>query len=82
MEINDPNARQLSSKEIAHLEKLKSLVEQALEDGRFSTYETQRIRALLWADGKVTYEELQTVHKTIKSVMGDYVPELEWEPYS
>ena len=82
MEINKPNAKQLSSKEIAHLEKLKSIVEQAVEDGKFSTYEIQSIRALLWADGKITYEELQIVHKTIKSVMGDNVPELEWEPYS
>ena len=58
------------------------MVKQAIEDGKFSSYETQRIRSLLWADGKVTYEELSTVRETIKSVMGDDVPELEWEPYS
>ncbi len=82
MEINNPNAKPLSSEEIEHLEKLKSVVEQAIEDGKFSTYETQRIKSLLWADGKVTYEELSTVRETIKSVMGDDVPGLEWEPYS
>ena len=82
MEINDPNAKPLSSEEIAHLEKLKSVVKQAIEDGKFSTYETQRIKSLLWADGKVTYEELTTVRETIRSVMGDDVPGLEWEPYS
>ncbi len=82
MEINSPNAKPLSSEEIAHLEKLKSVVERAIEDGKLSTYEIERINSILWADGKVTYEELRTVRETIKSTMGDDKPEVEWEPYS
>ena len=82
MKMENPNAKPLSPEEIAHLGKLKSVIEKMLEDGKFSTYEVERIRSILWADGKVTYEELRTVHETIKSVMGDDVPPLEWESYS
>ncbi len=82
MEIERPNAKPLSPEELAHLEKLKSIVEKALEDGKFSTYEIDRIKSIIWSDGKVTYEELRTVNETIKSVMGDNAPELEWQSYS
>ena len=82
MEIERPNAKPLSPEEIAHLEKLKYVVEKALENGKFSTYEIERIKSIIWADGKVTYEELRTVNETIQSVMGDEAPELEWQPYS
>ena len=69
----------LSPEEIAHLDTLKSVVEKALEDGQFSVYEVEHIRSIIWADGKVTYEELRTVHENIESVMGADTPvEIEW----
>ena len=82
MEIKRHNAKPLSPEEIAHLEKLKSVVEKALEDGKFSTYQVERIKSIMWADGKVTYEELRTLNETIQSVMGDESPGFEWQPYS
>lgn len=78
MKIERPNAKPLSSEEIAQLETLKYVVEQALEDGQLSIYERERIQSLIWADGKVTYEELRTIDETIHRVMGDIPPELEW----
>ena len=81
MNIERPNTKPLSPEEMAQLEILKSVVEKALEDGRFSIYESERIQSLIWADGKVTYEELRTVNETIISVMGDIPPELEWRSY-
>jgi len=81
MKIHKPNDQPLSSEEIAHLEKLKSVAEKAIADGKLSQYETEQIKSLLWADGKVTSDELRTLHQTIKSVMGDEAPEIEWEPY-
>ncbi|MEL6398701.1 MAG: hypothetical protein AAFO87_01575 [Cyanobacteria bacterium J06607_6] len=81
MNIERPNAKPLSSEEIAHLATLRSVVEKALEDGRFSIYESERIQSLIWADGKVTYEELRTVNETVSSVMGNLLPELEWRSY-
>ncbi|MDY6939381.1 MAG: hypothetical protein SWY16_17150 [Cyanobacteriota bacterium] len=76
------DVKPLSPEEVAHLEKLKSMVEKALENGTFSIYELDRIKALIWADGKVSYEELRTVNETIEAVMGDEIPDREWEPYS
>ena len=80
MEVNSPNKKPLTPEELAHLEKLKSVVEKALEDGRLSEGEIDHIKSLIWADGKVTSEELRTVNKTIKEVMGDIAPEMEWRP--
>ena len=82
MEVNSPNKKPLTAEELAHLEKLKSVVEKALEDGKFSEAEIAHIKSLIWADGKVTYEELRTIHQTIKDVMGDVVPEMEWRSNS
>jgi len=78
MEVERPDAKALSPEEMAHLESLKTVVEKALEDGQFSVGEVDRIESIIWADGKVTYEELRTVHETIQSVMGDMPPDLEW----
>ena len=71
----------LSPEDVAHLETLKSVVEKALEDGQFSSSEVAHIKSIIWADGKVTYEELRTVHETIEAVMGtddDVLLPLEW----
>ena len=78
MEMERSNAKPLSAEDIAHLEKLKSVIEKALQNGEFSVNEIDRIQSIIWADGKVTYEELRTIHETIQSVMGDIPPELEW----
>ena len=78
MEIKRPNATPLTPEDLAHLETLKSVVEKALDDDKFSTYEIAHIKSILWSDGKVTYEELRTISETIHSVMGDIPPELEW----
>ena len=82
MKMLKHDAQELSPEEIEHLEKLKSVVEKALENGKFSNAQMERINSIIWADGKVTYDELHTINETIKSVMGDLKPELEWEPYS
>ena len=78
MRIERFNAKPLSPEEMIHLEILKSVVEKALEDGQLSIYESEHIQSLIWADGKVTYEELRTVNETIYSIMGDIPPRLEW----
>ena len=68
----------LTPEDIAHLETLKSVVEKALEDGEFSVAEIDHIKSIIWADGKVTYEELRAVHTTMQSLIGDELPPLEW----
>lgn len=78
MEIDRPNAKPLSPEDLVHLETLKSTVEKALEDGTFSSAEIDHIKAIVWADGTVTYEELRTIHETIEIVMGNTPPGLDW----
>ena len=78
MEIERPNAKPLSEEDVAHLEKLKATIEKALENGEFSSAQISEIKSIIWADGKVTYEELRTINETIKEVMGDVEPRLEW----
>lgn len=81
MKIERPNAKTLSPQEVAQLQILQSTVEKALDDGQFSITEIEQIKAIMWADGKVTYEELRTVRNTIHSVMGDVPPEYEWRSF-
>ena len=78
MKIERPDAQPLSSEEMAHLEILKAVIEKALRDGEFSVIEIDHIKSIVWADGKVTYEELRTISDTIHSVMGEIPPSLEW----
>ncbi|MEO0538331.1 MAG: hypothetical protein AAF215_31275 [Cyanobacteria bacterium P01_A01_bin.123] len=78
MEIERSNAKALTPEETQHLEKLKAVVEAALADGVLNEDEIAHIKSIIWADGKVTYEELRTFHETIKSFMGDELPSFDW----
>ena len=78
MEIERSGAKALTPEEIQHLETLKTVVETALADGVINEGELAHIKSIIWADGKVTYEELRTVHETIHSLMGDELPAIEW----
>lgn len=79
MEIEHKNSKPLTPDEAQHLEHLKAVVENALSDGLLQEEEMTRIKSIIWADGKVTYEELRTVHETIRSFVGDdMVLPLDW----
>ena len=71
MEIERPNQRTLTPEELAHLDKLKRLVEDALADGKVSQAEIAAIKTLIRADHKVTFEELQTIHNTTRDLLGE-----------
>lgn len=80
MKIERSDAEELTPEEIQHLGKLKAVVEAALADGVLQESEIDRIKSIIWADGKVTYEELRTVHETVRSLIGDELPSLDWRP--
>ncbi|MEM0980655.1 MAG: HXXEE domain-containing protein [Cyanobacteria bacterium P01_H01_bin.58] len=80
MEIERSGAKALTAKEIQHLEALKAVVETALTDGVLSDGEIAHIKSIIWADGKVTYEELRIFHETMQSLMGDELPAIDWRP--
>lgn len=81
MQQERPNAKSLTPEEIAHLEKLKAFVERALTDGKLSAAEMESINSLMWADGKISYEELRVVYETVEFITGDRTPEFDWRPY-
>ncbi|MEM8543531.1 MAG: hypothetical protein AAGF66_06010 [Cyanobacteria bacterium P01_H01_bin.119] len=78
MEMEFSGAKALTAEEVQHLEKLKAVVKAALADGVLSDGEIDHIKSIIWADGKVTYEELRAVHTTMQSLIGDELPPLEW----
>lgn len=48
-----------------HLEKLRSVIEQAIADGKVTAQEMQAIKAIIWSNGKVSAEELDLVRELI-----------------
>ena len=81
MEVEYPDGHPLSAGDLTHLQQLRAVVEQALEDGQLSRDELDRIRTLVNADHQVTVEELQVIHQTVRAVLGDTV-QFDWEPYA
>jgi uncharacterized membrane protein YebE (DUF533 family) len=48
-----------------HLEKLRSVIERAIADGKLTAQEMQTIKAIIWSNGKVSPEELDLVRELI-----------------
>ena len=65
MEISTPKGQEPTPEELQELEKLKVIIEKAIEDGKLTGAEFERIKALIRADKKVTVEELQLVRTQI-----------------
>ena len=65
MKISRPNAQEPTPEELKELEKLKGMIERAIEDGKLTGAEFEAITDAMRADKKVTWEELQLVRKLI-----------------
>lgn len=61
MQRENLNQRELTPEEQQELEKLRTIIENAVADGILTRYERDRISAAMRTDGKVTVEELQMV---------------------
>lgn len=61
-----------------HLARLKTLVEDAIADGKLSMTEMNAIREALMADGKLTLEEMELVREVMKAKLGE--APLEFDP--
>ncbi|MBW4692054.1 MAG: TerB family tellurite resistance protein [Lyngbya sp. HA4199-MV5] len=48
-----------------HLEKLRSVIERAIADGKVTAQEMQAIKTIIWSNGKVSPEELDLVRELI-----------------
>ncbi|WP_026735127.1 hypothetical protein [Fischerella sp. PCC 9605] len=69
MEIQRPNAGELTPEEAKELEKVKAVIERAIADGKLTSAEIQTIRTAIWADKKVSVEELNLVTTLIREKM-------------
>jgi uncharacterized membrane protein YebE (DUF533 family) len=65
MEISHPNRQELTPEEKQELEKLRTIVEKATEDGIITQGERERIATAMRADGKILREELELVRTLI-----------------
>ncbi|HEY9881029.1 MAG TPA: hypothetical protein V6D29_21395 [Leptolyngbyaceae cyanobacterium] len=61
----------------AHLARLKTLVENAIADGKLTFEEMAEIRDALMADGKLTLEEMELVRDVMRQKLGDAPLEFE-----
>lgn len=78
MQVEHPNARELTPEELQGLEKLKTVIEQVTADGRLSEDELQRIKAVINADHKVLFEELELVRTMIQEKMRAGELSMDW----
>ena len=65
MEISIPKGKEPTPEELKELEKLKVIIEKAIEDGKLTDPEFDRIKAAIRADNKVSVEELELVRTLI-----------------
>ncbi|MBD0341025.1 MAG: hypothetical protein ICV61_09075 [Microcoleus sp. Co-bin12] len=59
MLVSRSSAKQPTLEETRQLEKLQVQIERAVADGKISKQEMEDIKRAIWADGKVTVEELE-----------------------
>lgn len=76
MEVTRPNASEPTPEELMDLEKLKLVVERAIADCKLSEDELRQIKAIVWADGKVTPQELNLIREIVSQKLQN--GELEW----
>ncbi len=65
MKMERPNAKPLTPKDLQDLDRLRTMLEQAIADGYVTGDEMNLIKAHIAADGKVLFEELELCQRLI-----------------
>ncbi|MEG3910402.1 hypothetical protein QT979_00510 [Microcoleus sp. w2-18bC1] len=73
MLVSRSTDKQPTLEETRQLEKLQVQIERAVADGKISKQEMEDIKKAIWADGKVTVEELELYRMLVtdRIVAGD-----------
>ncbi|MEG3919659.1 hypothetical protein [Microcoleus sp. POL10_C6] len=73
MLVSRSSDKQPTPEETRQLEKLQVKIERAVADGKISKHEMEDIKRAIWADGKVTVEELELYRMLVtdRIVAGD-----------
>ena len=79
MRISQSKDKEPTPKELQELEKLKGIIERIIADGKLTGIEFERIKAVIRADQKVSFEELQLVRKLIYDKIDNGELEKIWD---
>ncbi|HEY9849089.1 MAG TPA: hypothetical protein V6D28_06505 [Leptolyngbyaceae cyanobacterium] len=78
MKVEHPNAEKPTPEELAQLERLQRAIENAVADGKISRQELDNIRAVTFADRKVTVAELELYRKLVLDKIEKGELEYDW----
>jgi hypothetical protein len=78
MKMERPNPQSLSPEELQDLEKLRTLLEQAIADGYVTADELNAARARMSADGKVLFEEIELLQQLVWDKIQSGAIEYSW----
>jgi hypothetical protein len=71
MKVSRPHAKELTPEELQQLERLKTVIKNAIADGKISRKELDDIQAAMFADKKVLVEELEIYSKLIQEKLSN-----------
>lgn len=79
MKISRPQDKEPTLQELQELEKLKKIIDRITADGKLMGTEFELIKAVMRADKKVTYEELELVRTLIYDKIDNGELEKVWD---
>lgn len=79
MLVEHPNHKELTSEELQSLQKLHTVIDRAIADGRISKYEIELINQTIHADGKVLVEAVTLVRQLIQDKLDCGLLVREWD---
>ncbi|WP_013321583.1 hypothetical protein [Gloeothece verrucosa] len=82
MKVNRPNSQPISAEDLQSLEKLKSLIERVIADGKVSKDEMDSIKYCIRANGKITPQELELCQRLIWDKISTGELTYEWAELS
>ncbi|NJN20403.1 MAG: hypothetical protein HC812_03325 [Leptolyngbya sp. RL_3_1] len=71
-------AQPISKAELDDLDKLKALIEQAISDGILTAAEKRSLEAAIFADGKVSPEELELMQALVWDKLSSGELKMDW----
>lgn len=69
---------EISKAELADLDKLKALIEQAIADGILTAAEKRSLETAIFADGKVSPEELELMQSLVWDKLSSGELKMDW----
>lgn len=78
MEFKRPNDQGLTPEEMQDLERLKTIIEKAVADGKITRTELDNIKTAAWSDKKILFEELELYRKLVQDKINSGELEMDY----